>query len=303
MSDDKICADASQPATLHYGAKSIDCLTLQEAVLEWMRLSKQDRAQATIRASGGTVYKANEIDRLHVGTGRGESVAFPCVSELRNLSIGLDSPKAYFRANDDKLSDPKKRKFFLALERELQGLDAKAWEILKSEALPLTKARDQERGWQQLFDRLNEAKGYNYLVSIGCKKVEFIPRAKTAEAETPDLQGVLGAAKVLCEVKTINVSDGEASRRDTGGVGHTLLFLEKEFFENKLSKVINKASSQLLAFDNCSATRRIVYVVFNFDDSLHECAEEYQRQIEDYLGRLRNIEVVLDVKAAFHSVV
>ena len=238
-------------------------------------------------------------------TGRGESVEFPRVSELRNLSIGLDSPKAYFRANDDKLSDPKKRKFFLALERELQGLDAKAWEILKSEALPFMTARHKERGWQQLFDKLNEAKGYNYLVSIGCKNVEFIPRAKTAGAKTPDLQGVLGVAKLLCEVKTINVSEGEARRRDTGGVGKTLLFLEKEFFENKLSNVIEQASSQLLAFDNCSATRRIVYVVFDFDDSLHECADEYQRQIEAYIAgaSLPNITVETYVKPPFHSVV
>jgi hypothetical protein len=66
MSDEKIYADASQSATLRYGAKSIDCSTLQEAVLEWMRLSEQDRVQATISVKGGTVYNANEIDRLHV---------------------------------------------------------------------------------------------------------------------------------------------------------------------------------------------------------------------------------------------
>jgi hypothetical protein len=64
--DDKIYADASQPATLRYGGKSIDCYTLGEAVLEWMRLSEQDRVQATVE-SGGAVYNANEIDRLHVG--------------------------------------------------------------------------------------------------------------------------------------------------------------------------------------------------------------------------------------------
>ena len=67
MSDDKIYVDASQPASLRYGAKSTDCLTLQEAVLEWMRLSEQDRSRSTICTSGGGVYKANEIDRLHVG--------------------------------------------------------------------------------------------------------------------------------------------------------------------------------------------------------------------------------------------
>ncbi len=67
MSDGKIYADFLQPATLRYGAKADGCFTLQEAVLEWMRLSEQDRAQATIRVKSGTVYKANEINRLHVG--------------------------------------------------------------------------------------------------------------------------------------------------------------------------------------------------------------------------------------------
>lgn len=66
MTDNKLFADASQPATLRYGAKSIHCPTLQEAVLEWMRLADHDRAQATISASDGTVYNADQIDRLHV---------------------------------------------------------------------------------------------------------------------------------------------------------------------------------------------------------------------------------------------
>ena len=51
--------------------------------------------------------------------------------------------------------------------------------VLKSEARPHLKAPDQKRRWPQLFDRLNEAKGYNHLVSIGCENVKFIPRVKT----------------------------------------------------------------------------------------------------------------------------
>ena len=216
-------------------------------------------------------------------TSKAACVEFHRVSELRDLSIELHSPEAYFRADDDKLSDPK-RKFFLALECDLQGLDAEAWEFLKSEARPHLKARDQKRGWQQLFDRLNEAKGYNYLVSIGCEDVKFIPRVKTDGVEAPDLKGLLDGAMVLCEVKTINVSDDEVRRFATRGVGTTLLHLEKGFFD-KLGKDIKKASSQLLAFDKSSATRRIVYVVFNFDDRLHEYADEYRRQIEAYIAR------------------
>jgi hypothetical protein len=235
-------------------------------------------------------------------TSKAVCVEFRRVSELRNLSIDLHSPEAYFRADDNKLSDPYRRKFFLALESDLQGLDAEAWEFLKSEAQPQLKAPDQKRGWQRLFDKLNEAKSYNYLVSIGCENVKFIPRAKAVRVETPDLKGLLDAATVLCEVKTINVSDDEINRFATRGVGNTLPYLEKGFFD-KLGHDIKKASSQLLAFDDSSAAHRIVYVVFNFNDGLHEYADEYQRQIEAYIesASLANIEVVLDVKPPFHS--
>jgi len=62
----KIHTDASRPATLRHAGGSVHCYTLQEAVLAWTRLAKEDRAQATIRADDGTVYNASEIDRLHV---------------------------------------------------------------------------------------------------------------------------------------------------------------------------------------------------------------------------------------------
>jgi hypothetical protein len=226
------------------------------------------------------------------------------ISQLRDYSINLNSPKAYFRAADDKLSNPHKRKFFVALECELQGLDAEAWAFLKNEALPRLKATHSTRGWQQLFDTLNEAKGYNCLARIGCKDIKFIPRATTDKVQTPDLRGFLHAAPVLCEVKTINVSEVEADRLATGGVGTTRLYLEKEFFD-KLSSVIHTAARQLLSFDKDLTSRRIVYVVFNFDDRLHECADKYQKQIEAFIAgaSLPNVEVVLEIKPPFHSAV
>jgi hypothetical protein len=226
------------------------------------------------------------------------------VSQLREYSVNLKSPKAYFKTDDDKLSNPYKLPFFAALERELQGLDAEAWEFLKSEALPRLKAAHPTRGWQQLFDTLNEAKGYNYLARIGCTGIKFIPRAKKDGIQTPDLRGFSDATTVLCEVKTINVSDDEANRLATGGVGTTRLYLEKPFFD-KLSSSICAAATQLLTFDKDFASRRIVYVIFNFDDRNHEYADEYQVQIEAFLANAapRDIEIVIEIKPAFHSVV
>ena len=65
---EKIYVDVSQPATLRYGTKLIDCPTLGEAVLAFDRLPEGDREQATIKvnAPGGATYTAEEIDRLHV---------------------------------------------------------------------------------------------------------------------------------------------------------------------------------------------------------------------------------------------
>ena len=225
------------------------------------------------------------------------------ISHLRDYSVNLHSPKAYFRADDDKLSNPYKRKFFLALECELQGLDVEGWEFLKNEALPRLEAPHPTRGWQQLFDTLNEAKGYNHLVRMGCKAIKLIPRAKTDKVQTPDLRGCLGATVVLCEVKTINVSDDKATRSATGSVGTTQRYLERELFD-KLSSVVHTAASQLLTFNRDSVFRRIVYVVFNFDDRLHKYADEYQKQIEAFIAGalLPNVEIVLDIKPPFHSV-
>jgi len=123
------------------------------------------------------------------------------ISQLRDYSINLNSAKAYFRANDDKLTNPSKRQFFVALESEFQGLDDEAWQFLKGEAMPRLKSPHPTRRWQQLFDTLNEAKGYNHLARIGCTDIKFIPRATTNKVQTPDLRGLLGVTRVLCEVK------------------------------------------------------------------------------------------------------
>ena len=48
---EKIYVDVSQPATLRYGTKLIDCPTVGEAVLAFDRLPEGDREQATIKVN------------------------------------------------------------------------------------------------------------------------------------------------------------------------------------------------------------------------------------------------------------
>ena len=121
------------------------------------------------------------------------------------------------------------------------------------------------RGWQQLITILNQARAYNYLRGIACSSVRFIPKATQKRVETPDLEGTLGTSKVLCEVKTINVSDEEVLSRRNGTAGTTTDRLEPGFF-NKLKSDLRKANQQMEAYCRGTHTKRIAYVVINFDD-------------------------------------
>jgi hypothetical protein len=99
---------------------------------------------------------------------------------------------------------------------------------------------------------------------------------------------------VLCEVKTINVSDVEARQRYSGGVGTLTDQLEASFFA-KLSSKLAEALTQIKAFDADPTVIKIVYVVINFDDALHEYADRYGQRIERYIADCPTpgLEVVL----------
>ena len=110
--------------------------------------------------------------------------------------------------------------------------------------------RTRKNGWGPLFDALNEVKGYKHLKHLGCVDIAFI--TPSYAQKSPDLVGHINGRKVLCEVKTINVSEGE---------------LPETFFSEKVTNIIVKAKAQLDAFDQ--AARKIVYLVFHSDDVDH----------------------------------
>jgi hypothetical protein len=159
----------------------------------------------------------------------------------------------------------------------------------------------KKREWQQLVDKLNQAKVYRYLKRTGHERVEFIPPSIVKGRRTPDLIAYRASMKALCEVKTINLSDDEAERRYTGGVGSTEAQLNEGFFKKLRSDLID-AKTQLDAYDSNAGARKIIYLISNFDDSLHEYADLYERQIQDYLecnSPSGEVEVVLEIKRLF----
>ena len=62
--ENKIYADASQPATLIDGDILIDCPTLGDAVVALDNLPEQRKSVATITVKD-RVFTASDIDRLH----------------------------------------------------------------------------------------------------------------------------------------------------------------------------------------------------------------------------------------------
>jgi hypothetical protein len=66
---EKIYVDPTLPATLQHDGEFLECHSLEEAVLAWLRLPEEERKEATIKmnVAGGAIYTAAEIERLHIG--------------------------------------------------------------------------------------------------------------------------------------------------------------------------------------------------------------------------------------------
>lgn len=208
----------------------------------------------------------------------------PRVYELKDFNH--DSPPAYFLEFEDSiLNDPDgwlKLRIWFKRELEFQRLDKNSWEFLKEEAdVPLEKPDHEGRGWQELITILNQARGYIYLVGIGCSDVKFIPRQNE---KTPDVQGKFRDGSIaLCEVKTLNRSKEEVKRSIEGTAVDLKNYLEPGFF-TKLQSDINEAKVQLKSYNSDPNVRRIVYIVPNFDDLFAEHKAEYYKQIDQYMG-------------------
>jgi hypothetical protein len=130
--------------------------------------------------------------------------SFSRLYELKAAVPDPTHPDAHFQNFEERLQESAHvRDQYMKFERPLEALDDAAWRDLLSRAAPFTMQLDAKRGWQSLFDTLNESKGYAYLKTLGCSDIAFIKRDSK---KTPDLRAVLDGRRVLCEVKTINVS-------------------------------------------------------------------------------------------------
>jgi hypothetical protein len=209
---------------------------------------------------------------------------FPRLFELKDADPNPTHPDTYLQHLAERLENEHIRYVYGKIERPLGVLDVQAWRDLKERALPLLTVRDEKRGWRDLFDTLNEAKGYAFLRSIACTDVAFIKRQNK---KTPDLRAMLDGSPVLCEVKTINISQEEADRRDRVHHGEIRAFnvpahVTPQLLQ-KVTSTLESAVGQLDHEDPDRTARRIVFTVLNFDDSVCDYQAEYIGDIDAHL--------------------
>lgn len=240
----------------------------------------------------GEIDLAPDAMYAQVASGRretGDSTAeatfrsqLPRFYELKDLLNERSHPDAYFQSFEDRMQDETWFDTFSLWEKELQALDPMAWEFLKSKARPYLKRRENGRGWQQLFDVLGEASAYSYLRrSEGYSKICFI---QESTEQTPDLEAVQGEVRVLCEVKTINVSDDEIRARSGPPAVRKVSDRLSEGFFRKVESDITNAKGQLRSYDPDNTARHLVYINICFDVWPGFYNKEYVRQISERLA-------------------
>lgn len=209
------------------------------------------------------------------------------VFELKDTLSDPAHPDAYFQDFEKSLQEnSQKLEAFRKIETVLTVLNAESWWGLKTAASAhlIRPNGHKGRGWQALFDALSEARAYAYLHSIGCTDIHFLAPGK---GPTPDIEATKDGRRVLCEVKTINISDDEAGRRrrvyaGTPVASRTPSELGLPYL-SKLSKTLTSAVRQLDAVDSTHEARRIVFAVLNFDDWVGDYYPAYFREIDAHL--------------------
>jgi PIN domain nuclease of toxin-antitoxin system len=221
----------------------------------------------------------------------------PRLFELRAALREPGHADAYFQNFEERLRNHHIFDQYHKLERYLDALNEPAWQSLKRRAIDklIARQRDEGRGWQDVFDVLNEAVAYGFLLSRGATHIQFLGTGKT---KTPDIAARLHDTTVLCEVKTVNKT-AEQARRDQRGAKGEIFVTEaitalSDQWLAKLADKIAEARRQL-AHSPTDRVARIVFVAINFDDRIGDYHDRYFMQIDRFLDSidLKEVELVL----------
>lgn len=127
--------------------------------------------------------------------------------------------------------------------------------------------------------------------------MRFIPEVKNKR--TPDIECKKQGKRLLCEVKTVNISDKEIRRRTSSEVFDGSIYCNLNHrFNNKFESDFKDAIDQLFKYSNseaddlivCPGTALImVYFVINFDDFTGRYRDNYERQLKKLVNKIKEL--------------
>ncbi|MDB6028302.1 MAG: hypothetical protein JWM68_4525 [Verrucomicrobiales bacterium] len=161
---------------------------------------------------------------------------------------------------------------FAEIERMLTKLDRESWEKLREKALPYIVKNSPRRGYHQLFNVLNEARGYVWLTDQGYSEVTFL---EDRTGKSPDLLANNCGSTAILEVKCVNQSDDDINQQVIQE--HKTIKVEPKLSENfktRILRSIRDAREQLDAYQ-LFADRKIVFLVVRLEFSQTTCGESY----------------------------
>jgi hypothetical protein len=159
------------------------------------------------------------------------------------------------------------------IEALLCPLDVNAWEKLLKKTLPFVTERDRRRGYYQLFNHLNEARGWALLFDRGYTEICFI---ESGANKTPDFWATKSNSMALLEVKTIGQSDKDIYSIANGppqvvNMGQML----PDEFKRKVARTIDIAKRQLETHAG-TVDERIVMLVVHLDSKHQTGHNEFE---------------------------
>jgi hypothetical protein len=175
------------------------------------------------------------------------------------------------------------RKCYEELEVHLSTVDIFSWNILKLKSISHYFDEREGSRKQGFFNILNESKAYSFLLKNNFTNLEFIPESNNSKS--PDIKGCLANHSILCEVKTICISNNEINKRKASDAFSPIDLYSKlnDNFFGKLKSSIETAKTQIKEYSQSEAIG-IIYLIINFDDWVGDFINNYKLQIADFLS-------------------
>lgn len=216
---------------------------------------------------------------------------FERLNEL--ASLHRENVNSYFHESHDVAYEGGQ---LLSIENELSELDIESWCFLKKEAGKFCVISDKERGWAQLFEKLNEAKGHGFLKSKGYSKISFIPRSNKNGVKTPDLKGERDTSIALCEVKTKSISDylinSIHNRTVTRPQENITVGLK-----GSLISIFEEATDQLNSYTKYPNPEKYIYLIIVYD---HEVVLD-RKKLNVQTRELFNTRKLMGINLVIHD--